>query len=248
MSAPSEDLVIPDQRGAVPAPGPNLWDVVPGWGIAADLTPPELITRRHLRVVRRRVVVGLVVLLVLCGLGYAAAMLRSSDAQAALADEQTRTSALQVESRQYADVTQVQGQIILSQQQVARLMAQDVDLGALLGALRAQLPAGMTVDQVSATVDVVEPGAAGAAGAAGATATGVTLDSTGATIVGQVTIQGSATSLDELPTFLDRLGAVAGLVAPLPLTNGSGAAGVRYSLQVAMTDALLTHRYDQEAK
>lgn len=245
MSAPSEDLVIPDQRGSGRAPGPNLWDVVPGWGIAADLTPPELITRRHLRVVRRRVVVGLVVLLVLCGLGYVAATLRSSDAQAALVDEQTRTSALQVESRQYADVTQVQGQIILSQQQVARLMAQDVDLGALLGALRAQLPAGMTIDQVSATVDVVKPGAAGAAGAP---ATGVTLDSTGATIVGQVTIQGSATSLDELPTFLDRLGAVAGLVAPLPLTNGSSAAGVRYSLQVAMTDALLTHRYDQEAK
>jgi Tfp pilus assembly protein PilN len=244
VSAPREDLVVPAQRTAPRASGAHLWDVVPGWGIAADLTPPELIARRHLRVVRRRVALGLVVLLVLCGLGYVGATLRSSDAQAALSDEQARTTALQVESRQYSDVTQVQGQISLSQQQVARLMAQDVDLGALLGALRAQLPGGMTIDQVSATVDVVKPGAAGAVQAATAAALG----SGGATTVGRVTVQGSATSLDQLPTFLDHLSSIAGLVAPLPLTNASSKAGVRYSLQVAMTDALLTHRYDQGAK
>lgn len=246
MSAPSEGLVIPDQRtSSSGTPGTSLWAVVPGWGIAADLTPPELIAGRHLRCVRRRVIIGLLVLVLLCGLGYVAASLQSASAAAALADEQSRTSALQVEARKYGDVTQVQGRITASEGQVARLLAQDVDLGALLGTLRERLPAGMTIDQLGTTVDVVEPGAAGAAGAATA---GVTLDPTGSTAIGQITLQGSATSLDELPTFLDQLAGVDGLVAPLPLTNASSDTGITYSLQVTMTDALLTHRYDEKAK
>lgn len=243
MSAPSEGLVIPDQRtSSSGTPGTSLWAVVPGWGIAADLTPPELIAGRHLRRVRRRVIIGLLVLVLLCGLGYVAASLQSASAAAALADEQSRTAALQVEARKYGDVTQVQGRITASEGQVARLLAQDVDLGALLGTLRDRLPAGMTINQLGATVNVAEPGAAGAA------TTAVTLDSTGSTAIGQITLQGSATSLDELPTFLDQLAGVDGLVAPLPLTNASSDTGITYSLQVTMTDALLTHRYDEKAK
>ena len=32
------------------------WTVQPGWGIHVDLTPPELLTARQLRTVRRAVV------------------------------------------------------------------------------------------------------------------------------------------------------------------------------------------------
>ena len=46
------------------------WSSMPGWGIVADLTPPELIASRHLKVLRKWIVLGLVVLVVACVAGY----------------------------------------------------------------------------------------------------------------------------------------------------------------------------------
>ena len=46
------------------------WNGMPGWGIVADLTPPELIASRHLKVLRKWIVLGLVVLVLACVAGY----------------------------------------------------------------------------------------------------------------------------------------------------------------------------------
>ena len=56
------------------APAPvQLWSTMPGWGIAADLTPPELINSRALKTMRKWLGAGLVVLLLACVGGYVAA-------------------------------------------------------------------------------------------------------------------------------------------------------------------------------
>ena len=43
----------------------QIWNTMPGWGIVADLTPPELIATRRLRLLRKLLAAGLSVLLVL---------------------------------------------------------------------------------------------------------------------------------------------------------------------------------------
>ena len=50
---------------ATPPPA-QLWSTMPGWGIAADLTPPELINSRALKTLRKWLGAGLVVLLLAC--------------------------------------------------------------------------------------------------------------------------------------------------------------------------------------
>ena len=51
----------------------QVWNTMPGWGIVADLTPPELIASRRLAVIRKALLSGLIFLtvLLLCGYGYA---------------------------------------------------------------------------------------------------------------------------------------------------------------------------------
>ena len=47
------------------SPPVQLWSAMPGWGIAADLTPPEIINARQLKLLRKLLGGGLVALLVL---------------------------------------------------------------------------------------------------------------------------------------------------------------------------------------
>ena len=49
---------------------PALWSAMPGWGIAADLTPKELINARQLKVLRKVMAAGIVTLLIVGAGGY----------------------------------------------------------------------------------------------------------------------------------------------------------------------------------
>ena len=81
----------------------------PGWGIAADLIPPELINARQLKVLRKLLALGVVALLIACAGGYYLAARENSSATSALASVQDRTAQLQAEGRGYADVVAIQG-------------------------------------------------------------------------------------------------------------------------------------------
>ena len=68
---------------------------MPGWGIVADLTPPELIAARGLRVLRKRIVAALVVIVLLCAGGYVWAAAKDNaadDRPTAPAPEQPATA------------------------------------------------------------------------------------------------------------------------------------------------------------
>ena len=68
---------------------PALWSAMPGWGIAADLIPPELINARQLKVLRKLMAAGIVALLVVCAGGYYLAAAENSSASADLATVRT---------------------------------------------------------------------------------------------------------------------------------------------------------------
>jgi Tfp pilus assembly protein PilN len=206
---------------------------MPGWGIVADLTPPELITLRRVAVLRRRIVIGLLVVLAVVILGYAAALLgqhRASDEAAAANDE---TISLSQAAARYASITKAETTVALLNSQVAALMQGDVDVAAMLADIRAALPATMAISNISMTLGGDAPGS----GTVG-------LDATGGTQIGTLTLSGTGRSLDDLPAFVDRLSRVKGMVDVLPTSNTLVKGTAEFNVTASLTDALYTHRYD----
>jgi hypothetical protein len=218
---------------------PAVLGVLPGWGIAADLIPPELINARRLKVIRRLLAAGVGALLVICAGGYYLAAQENASASSALASVQDRTAQLEGVGRGYADLVTIQGSIRQVRAQIAQLMTGDVDLAALMGELRSNLPATMTITDEAVTVSV-----AGVAGADSSTAASG-LDTSGLPRIGTVTITGTGQSVDDLPDYIDRLNSVTGLVDVLPVANTlADPSGTDFTVTMGLTSALLSHRFD----
>jgi hypothetical protein len=121
-------------------------------------------------------------------------------------------------------------------------MAADVDVSALLGAVVAALPKEMTIDQLAVTVsaassrgDLASKGKSSGVGG---------LDLSDAVHIGTVTVSGTGSTLTDLAGYVDALRATKGIFEPYPLSNQTTEVGTSYSLQLTLTDALLTHRYE----
>jgi hypothetical protein len=113
----------------------------------------------------------------------------------------------------------------------------DVDSAALIGALLSQLPPGASVTQLALTIAAPTPNAANNAGASA-------LDTSGQPHIGTVTISGQARSVADVALLVDRLGTVKGVVDPYPSTNTVNDTGTQFSIQLAINNSLLSHRYD----
>lgn len=222
----------------VTAERPALWSAMPGWGIAADLIPPELINARRLKVLRRLMAVGVVLLLIGCGAGYYLAARENLSAASDLGAIQDQTLELQKEGRGYADVVAIQGSVNQVRAQIAQVMKGDVDLVALIGAIQTNLPTTMTISQESITIST--------SAVAGGTATGAGLDTSGLPRIGTISLNGTGQTLDDLSEYVDRLRTIAGLVDIIPLSNISSVDGVgtQYAITIGLTNLLLSHRYD----
>lgn len=239
MAAPSTE----DLRPADPAPvNPGS---MPGWHVVADLTPPELIAARRLRVVRLLVLIAVAVVAAGCVGGYLLARQQAAAATVDLNAAQARSTMLQAQQRQYSSVTALQNAIGGVQGQVAALLADDVDFSALLGDIGAALPAGMTITQAQVTITPTN----GVGGSTGTNAGGPgALDASDATHIGTVTLSGTGSTLDQLPVLVQRLGAIKGVFDPYPLTNVASDTGTTFSVQLTLTDARLSHAFDAGGK
>jgi Tfp pilus assembly protein PilN len=219
----------------------TLWSAMPGWGISADLMPPEVLGERQIKVLRRRILFAVAVVALLCVLGYVYAAVQRHEASNRLADVEAQTSQLQAKQSKYANVTRIQGSVAEAKREIAGLMSQDVDLAALIDQLRVQLPTGMTIGQLEITMDSTKDSVAAAASAG----TGaVDLDASGRRHIGIVKVAGTARTLSDVAAYLDRLKGLRGVVEPYPLTSKASGQGIQYSLQVVLTDELLTHKFD----
>jgi hypothetical protein len=208
---------------------------MPGWGIAADLTPPELINSRELKKLRKWIGAGLVVLLLACTGGYLAASRQNHAAAADLAEVNAQTFQLQAGVRKYASVTQIQGNVTQIQAQIATLMGGDVDLVAVMGRIHSGLPAKMTISSEAVTISLAA--AAAPAGTAAASAT-----------IGTVTIAGTGRALDDLATYVEKLQAIPGVTDVNPTTNVLSGGTTHYSMTLTLTAAALSHRFDVSTK
>ncbi|MGX7680785.1 hypothetical protein ACSMXN_18010 [Jatrophihabitans sp. DSM 45814] len=220
--------------------GRDLWSTMPGWGIVANLLPPEVTQARRVRVIRRMVIIVLGGVLVLCLAVYGMAKVGSHSAQSKLSAAQAQTLQLQIEQRKYSGVTAIQGQVSQVQNQVATLLGNDIEFPKLIAGIRAKLPLGMTIDQLGVTLQV-------STNASGGTGANAPLDSSGHKHIGTVTLSGTGHRLTDVSTFVDNLATVKGITQPFPTSNRSDDGGTSYNIQITMTDELLSHRYDHTA-
>jgi hypothetical protein len=229
----SDTLTAPTSASA--GGRPPLWTSAPGWGITADLTPPEIVKSRQISALRRRIAAGLVVIVLGCGGGWVLADADNRDATADLAIASDLTRQLQAAAAGYADVVAIQSRVQQIRGQVAEVMAGDVDVVALMDVLQASLPATMTITQQSVTLSTSE--VSGAAADPGVS---------GTERIGTLTMSGTGATLDDLSDFVDRMQAVSGIVDVVPLANTvttDGGSGTQFSVTASLTDALLSNRF-----
>lgn len=223
--------VLPDR-------GPEMTS--PGWGVFADLTPPELISARRAGVMRRWMLLALVLVVVLVGLGYVASIVNAGRANSALADEQSVTAQLTTEQNKYNGVTRINGAISTVQGELATLMTGDVEMARLIDTVRSPLPRTMAIATLSLTVNDAAATAGGG--------TGSSLDTSGEPVVGRVTLSGTAKGVRDVAAYVTALNATKGVVDVLPSSNSSSADGYAYTISLGVTDQVLSHRYDVTPK
>lgn len=209
----------------------------PGWDIVADMTPPELVTRRRLDILRRRIAIALVLVVLLCAAAFGYAMFRHMSADDDAAAEATRTTSLTRSASRFAGITQIESTVDGLDSKVAMVMQTDVDVARVIAAIRKALPNSMTMQSISVTLDQ---------GISTEASTGVSagLDASGRPTIGTVTISGSGRGLDDLPAFVDDLMTVRGFVNVLPTSNEVSDGNAQFNVTFTLTDLLRTHRFD----
>ncbi len=218
---------------------PTLWTSMPGWGIAADLIPPELINSRKLKSLRKLMAAGVVFLVVVGAGGYYLAVKEKDGAAADLTSVQDQTTQLQREGAGYSGVIAIQGSVSKVRTQIAQVMTGDVDLVALVGQLTGALPATMTIGQVAITIS---PAAIAVAAPGGG------LDMSGLPRIGTITMSGTGQSLSDLSDYIDALKVIPGLVDVLPVSNTVSETVTQYNITIGLTNVLLSHRFDVGAR
>jgi hypothetical protein len=222
----------------------ELWSTMPGWGIVANLIPPEVLQARRVKAVRKLVAYGLCVVVLIAALGYGFAWYRNQQAADTLAAEQSRTSQLMAQQKRYADVTLLQGSVAGVRTQLSHLLASDVDVAALMATILSQLPAGATVSQLAVTMSAP----AGQQTAVNVATGSGALDTSGRPHIGLISITGQALRVSDVSTLVDRLSLLRGFLDPYPTSNTTNDKGTLFTIQFSVDDRLLSHRYDVDSK
>jgi hypothetical protein len=214
-------------------PDRHAWGSMPGWDVVADMTPPELVQQRWIAVLRRRIASGCLLVLVICAatFGYAAVRHQAARDEAAAASD--RTTQLTRRAERYSGITVIETTVAGLDRQVGTLLENDVDLPRTVTAINRALPGSMTIQAMSVTL--IPGGSVEGEGS---------LDRSGHPSIGSVNISGAGRTLDDLPTFVDRLAAIRGVVDVLPSSNVVAGRTAQYSVSLTLTDALYTHRFD----
>lgn len=216
----------------------QLWNTMPGWGIIANLLPPEIIAARRVRVLRKLVVaaLALVVLLAIGGYGYAFWQARSASSDLRAAQDQT--AQFQAQQRKYSGVVQLQAESAQIKSQLGGLLSTDVDLPKLATAIMQRSPAPRDITKVDVEVAVAsaQPATSGADSSA-------VLDTSGHAHIGTITVTGVVHSMDDVATYVTRLSRLSGIVEVFPSNQQITNKLVTYSIDMTMTDQLFSNRF-----
>lgn len=201
-----------------------------------NLLPPEVRAARGLRATKRWLALSLVLVLALCVGGYGLALVAASFADKELAEVQDETARLQAEQAQYSRVPQVLA--ALEQTRTARQvgMATDVQWKTYLDAITAVLPEKVSIDTFNVTVATPMTLPAGPSNP---------LQASG---IGEVVFTGRTSTLPDTAAWVDALESVPGFasawVTSVAVTSDDGGIYYNVSSSVVVTEAVLSHRFD----
>lgn len=210
--------------------------------VRANLLPEEVVAARSARRLRRRVISGLVTLLVLLSSGYAYSRWQTHRARNDLAAAQAETATLQQQQQQYAPLVKAQTRSAQIESTLRTLMSTDVPWTALLSSLDTKAAASRVVlDSIAANLDTGPASNTPGGGGVGA------LNHTGQAQIGTLTITGKAPDAGSVARYVEALATVHGLAVPLPADVSGTKGGVTFSVNVIITTDAYGGRYAQGA-
>lgn len=210
--------------------------------IRAHLMPNEIISDRQALVVRKRVIVGLIAVVVVLIGAFTMSWWQTRSANGDLATAQRQGVALQSQQNQFSPLVRAQAEITSVQTQLQKLMVGDLSWHAMLTTLRAKAPSGVELSNVSGTV-TAGGGTGGPAGVVTAPDPASILNDSGSAAVGELSITGTAPDKRTVAAYADALATVQGLTAPLISNIQASIRPVTFTITVVITSASLGGRY-----
>jgi len=229
------------RRGAASHPRPGLPSV--------NLLSQSEFDRMAVRRLRKRFVAGGVALVLLVGAGWFVQHMRVNDAQKLVAVEQAQTSRLSSQTQTLTTIKTFVTGVAAQKATVSTTMAREIYFSKVLAGLRAATPSGTSMQSISVTL---APDAVGTtAPAAGAPATAGASVCPGPdpfqteTIIGCVTLSGTAVSRAQVGELVTNLGSMGLFVEPFvsTTTTGDTEASVTFSGSVGLSEKVYSHRY-----
>ncbi len=164
-----------------------------------DLLPPEILERRNFKKAQGWMVVGVVGVVAVLGTGYYLAVADAQQAADELAVEQQRTTVLQAEAAQFAQVPAILASVDRAESALATAMAGDIEWYRYLSQVGQNAPEGVWFRSINATaLDTTTAAVAGDPLAP--------VDS-----VAELTTTGRALSYPDVATWLDSVDAISNL-------------------------------------
>jgi Tfp pilus assembly protein PilN len=220
-----------------PTPASTPGGAVRFVAIRANLLPGEIVSARQAIAVRKRVLVGLVVVVALLIGTDAFSWYQTSAANSDLDSAQSQAAALRSQQSQFAPLVRAQADVEAVHQQLQGLMADDVSFKAMLTTLRGQAPSGVALTSIGITVNSTSAGAAAGAAAP------APLNESGKEAIGQLTLSGTAPDKRSVAAYADRLATMKGLAAPLISSVSTDTSSAKFSLTAIVTSDALSKRY-----
>jgi Tfp pilus assembly protein PilN len=202
-----------------------------------DLLPPELLAQRNAAVNRRRLGLGVVLVIAVVLGGVVLASFQALQAQANLAVEQSRAQTLLVQQKKYVEVRKVQDEVssLKAAQQVGT--STEIDWKNYLTAVQATLPANVTIDIV--TIDSATP----------LLPYGQSTVPLQGVRVATLSFTANSPTLPEVPAWLDSLASLPGFTDASPGSVTRDASG-NYTVDITMhiNQAAFSKRYAAQGK
>jgi hypothetical protein len=203
--------------------------------ISASLLPEDIVAARQARRTRGLVVVAVAVVAGLCAAWFAVAYHQKQEADQARIKASAAVTALQSDQREFTETLQVQADTKLLNEQLAAVMANDLDWAALLAALRsAGAPSGITVSGVNGQLTASDDAAA----------TVKVLPGSATDTVGSLLVSGAGPDKKAVAAYVEALGRRSVVTNPYVTSVASDdSGGVTFSLRVDITRAALCGRF-----
>lgn len=205
--------------------------------IRADLMPDEVISARRTEVVRRRVLLGLGLVVALLIAGYGSSWLQTHSVKSDLSSLDRSNAALQSEQSDFAKLVTTENSANTVQSQLRTLMAGDLPWSSMLQKIHRALPSGTSVTSVQGSVPSTLSGGGGAA------TTVNPLNQSGEQQVGTLTLTGAAPSKSAVAKYADNLGRITGVAAATPTSVATTSGSLTYTITALITSSALGGRY-----